>query len=177
MACGVTSTAPEQLQDSAPFTDPGIRRSSLAGVILQMQGLGLPRIDEFPFLDPPSRALVDQGYRRCSSSGRWTTASNSPARARPGAVPNRSPDRADDRARAGGVRGQRVSAGAGCGAELQDPQRTAHRQGADADAAHAQWRTERSISVARSGSGTLAGGPADRSLAEPAPPLVAKPMF
>ncbi|NQU12235.1 DUF3418 domain-containing protein, partial [bacterium] len=51
------------LLESPAFTDPEIRRSSLAGVILQMAALELPPIAEFPFLDPPSRSLVEQGYR------------------------------------------------------------------------------------------------------------------
>ena len=45
------------------FTDPEIRRSSLAGVILRMKALNLPEIDEFPFLDPPSPKAVSEGYR------------------------------------------------------------------------------------------------------------------
>ena len=45
------------------FTDPEIRRSSLAGVILRMKSLGLPEIDEFPFLDPPAPKTIAEGYR------------------------------------------------------------------------------------------------------------------
>lgn len=51
------------LTDRPEFTDPEIRRSSLAGVILRMKSLGLPEIDEFPFLDPPSPKAVSEGYR------------------------------------------------------------------------------------------------------------------
>ena len=41
-------------------TDPEILRSSLAGVILRMASLHLPRIDEFPFIQAPSgRAILD----------------------------------------------------------------------------------------------------------------------
>jgi ATP-dependent helicase HrpA len=53
----------ETLAHSDPFTDPEIRRTSLAGVILQMDLLGLPPIDRFPLLDPPSPALVHEGYK------------------------------------------------------------------------------------------------------------------
>jgi ATP-dependent helicase HrpA len=35
----------------------------LAGVILQMKALRLGRIDAFPFLDPPPKRAVDEGYR------------------------------------------------------------------------------------------------------------------
>ncbi len=42
------------------FTDPEILRSSLAGVILRLAALGLGRVQEFPFIEPPSsRAIAD----------------------------------------------------------------------------------------------------------------------
>ncbi|MEO6897870.1 MAG: ATP-dependent RNA helicase HrpA, partial [Caldimonas sp.] len=42
------------------FTDPEIVRSSLAGVILRMQSLGLGNVEDFPFLEaPPKRAIAD----------------------------------------------------------------------------------------------------------------------
>jgi ATP-dependent helicase HrpA len=46
-----------------PQTDPEIRRVSLAGVILQMAALKLPRIDKFPFLNPPNPSAVREGLR------------------------------------------------------------------------------------------------------------------
>ncbi len=49
--------------DSPEFTDPEIRRSSLAGVILQMESLKLPPIEDFPLIDPPQSALIRDGYR------------------------------------------------------------------------------------------------------------------
>ncbi len=49
--------------DSPEFTDPEIRRSSLAGVILQMESLNLPPIEDFPLIDPPQSALIRDGYR------------------------------------------------------------------------------------------------------------------
>ncbi len=53
----------EVFEDSVEYTDPEIRRTSLAGVILQMAILGLPSIEEFPLIDPPQDALVREGYR------------------------------------------------------------------------------------------------------------------
>jgi ATP-dependent helicase HrpA len=44
------------------FTDPEILRSSLAGVILRMKALHLGLIDDFPFLEPPPRKAVADGY-------------------------------------------------------------------------------------------------------------------
>jgi ATP-dependent helicase HrpA len=55
--------AEEELTERPEFTDPEIRRSSLAGVILRMKALALPEISEFPFLDPPSPKAVAEGYR------------------------------------------------------------------------------------------------------------------
>ncbi len=55
--------AEEDFEGRDEFTDPEIKRSSLAGVILRMKYLGLPEIDEFPFLDPPSSKHVAEGYR------------------------------------------------------------------------------------------------------------------
>ncbi len=52
----------ENLEARPPFTDPEIRRSSLAGVILRMKSLGLPDIEEFPFLDPPAPKAISEGY-------------------------------------------------------------------------------------------------------------------
>jgi ATP-dependent helicase HrpA len=52
-----------ELEERPAFTDPEIRRSSLAGVILRMKSLGLPEIGDFPFLDPPSPKAVAEGYR------------------------------------------------------------------------------------------------------------------
>jgi ATP-dependent helicase HrpA len=50
--------------DARPeYTDPEIRRTNLASVILQMETLGLGSISEFPFLDPPDSRFVNDGYR------------------------------------------------------------------------------------------------------------------
>ncbi len=44
-------------------TDPEIKRVGLAGVILRMKSLRLGDIENFPFLDPPQKRAVDEGYR------------------------------------------------------------------------------------------------------------------
>ncbi|HTE50199.1 MAG TPA: ATP-dependent RNA helicase HrpA [Kofleriaceae bacterium] len=44
-------------------TDPEIKRVGLAGVILRMKALRLGDIETFPFLDPPQKRAVDEGYR------------------------------------------------------------------------------------------------------------------
>jgi ATP-dependent helicase HrpA len=59
----------DTLEGSAEYTDPEIRRTSLAGVILQMDLLGLPPIERFPLLDPPQPALVRAGYKALQDIG------------------------------------------------------------------------------------------------------------
>ncbi len=51
------------------FTDPEILRSSLAGVILRMKALGLGDVEDFPFLEPPPRRAVADGYQLLSELG------------------------------------------------------------------------------------------------------------
>jgi ATP-dependent helicase HrpA len=46
----------------AEYTDPEIRRTGLAGVILRMKTLGLD-VEDFPFIDPPSSKAITDGYR------------------------------------------------------------------------------------------------------------------
>lgn len=57
------------LENSPQFTDPEIRRTSLAGVILQMSLLQLPSIDRFPFIDPPQHNRIHEGYRTLTDIG------------------------------------------------------------------------------------------------------------
>ena len=45
------------------FTDPEIKRTGLAGVILRMKSLGLGDVEDFPFLDPPQPKAIAEGYR------------------------------------------------------------------------------------------------------------------
>lgn len=51
------------------FTDPEILRSSLAGVILRMKSLGLGSVEDFPFLEPPPRRAIADGYQLLSELG------------------------------------------------------------------------------------------------------------
>ncbi|MDY7025854.1 MAG: ATP-dependent RNA helicase HrpA, partial [Pseudomonadota bacterium] len=45
------------------YTDPEIRRTNLASVILQMLSLGLGSIEDFPFLDAPDPRFIRDGYQ------------------------------------------------------------------------------------------------------------------
>lgn len=52
----------ESYRARAAFTPPEIRRTSLAGAILQMASLGLGPIADFPFLDPPDAEAIKDGH-------------------------------------------------------------------------------------------------------------------
>ncbi|VAW50178.1 ATP-dependent helicase HrpA [hydrothermal vent metagenome] len=45
------------------FTEPEIKRTNLASVILQMESMRLGHIDDFPFVEPPEDKLVNDGYK------------------------------------------------------------------------------------------------------------------
>ncbi|MDN3518579.1 ATP-dependent RNA helicase HrpA [Aquisalimonas lutea] len=69
----------EDYQNRPAFTDPEIRRTNLAAVILQMQALGLGGVEAFPFVEPPDRRYINDGYRslfelRAVDDGRRLTA-------------------------------------------------------------------------------------------------------
>jgi ATP-dependent helicase HrpA len=51
------------------FTDPEILRSSLAGVILRMKALHLGAVEDFPFLEPPPRKAIADGYALLAELG------------------------------------------------------------------------------------------------------------
>jgi len=51
------------------FTDPEILRSSLAGVILRMKSLHLGQVDDFPFIEAPSKRAITDGYQLLAELG------------------------------------------------------------------------------------------------------------
>lgn len=51
------------------FTDPEIQRDNLASVILQMTGLKLGRVEEFPFIDAPDARAIKDGYETLHELG------------------------------------------------------------------------------------------------------------
>jgi ATP-dependent helicase HrpA len=52
----------QEFASRPPYTDPEILRSSLAGVILRMKSLNLDAVEDFPFLEPPPRRALADGY-------------------------------------------------------------------------------------------------------------------
>ena len=59
----------KEFNERPKFTDPEILRSSLAGVILRMKALHLGVIDEFPFIEPPPRKAIADGYQLLAELG------------------------------------------------------------------------------------------------------------
>jgi ATP-dependent helicase HrpA len=51
------------------FTDPEILRSSLAAVILRMKALHLGTVEDFPFVEPPPRKAIADGYALLAELG------------------------------------------------------------------------------------------------------------
>ncbi len=59
----------EDFQGRPAFTDPEIRRTNLAAVILQMHALRLGDIERFPFVEPPDGRYVRDGQRTLQELG------------------------------------------------------------------------------------------------------------
>ena len=59
----------EDFEKRDAFTEPDIRRASLAGAILSMLDWRLGDIDTFPFLQPPAATAMREGYRELLALG------------------------------------------------------------------------------------------------------------
>src|SRR5690606_3610456 len=59
----------EDFRSRPEYTDPEIRRTGLASVILQMMMLRLGTISEFPFLTPPDKRGINDGLTLLTELG------------------------------------------------------------------------------------------------------------
>ena len=134
----------DTLAESPPFTDPEIRRASLAGVILQMAMLRLPAIEEFPFLNPPQRVVIEEGYRTLFEIGALDDKKNLTQLGRDlGEFPvDPQIARMIVQARQENVVSELLVLAALL--SIQDPRDRPTEQVAAADQAHRQWQDERS---------------------------------
>ncbi|MBB5351451.1 ATP-dependent helicase HrpA [Haloferula luteola] len=134
----------ENLASRQEFTDPEIRRSSLAGVILRMKSLGLPDIEDFPFLDPPASKAISEGYRTLREVGaldrdkQLTEAGRTMARMPVDPRLARMLMEAQDE----GVLAAVLPVVAGL--ETQDPRERPQEKQKEADKAHSKWKHEES---------------------------------
>ncbi|GAB2501804.1 ATP-dependent RNA helicase HrpA [Lysobacter humi (ex Lee et al. 2017)] len=131
-------------QSRAEFTDPEIRRAALAGVILRMLALGLGRIEDFPFLEPPDPRAIADGWQQLAELGAVDDARQLTATGR---VMARLPvdvklSRMLVAAQAHGVLRELLVIAAFLG--IQDPRERPSDQRGAADAAHAQFADPRS---------------------------------
>lgn len=126
------------------YTDPEIKRTGLAGVILRMKALGLGAVEDFPFLDPPESRSISEGYRVLQELG---ALDDEKTLTQLGLSLSRFP--LDPRL------SRMIVAGAELGCledmlvlaaalELQDPRERPRGLEAKADQAHARFRDERS---------------------------------
>ncbi len=134
----------ETLAESPPFTDPEIRRASLAGVILQMAVMRLPAIDEFPFINPPKRVVIEEGYRTLFEIGALDEKKNLTNLGRDlGEFPvDPQIARMIVQARKENVVSELLVLAALL--SIQNPRERPTEQEAAADQAHRQWQDERS---------------------------------
>lgn len=62
------------------FTEPEIKRTNLASVILQMANLSLGTVEDFDFIEPPDYRLVNDGRKLLSELGAFTQNKNQKAK-------------------------------------------------------------------------------------------------
>ena len=147
--------AEDDYAQRAPFTDPEIRRASLAGVILRMLTLGLGDIDAFPFLDAPDPRAIADGWQQLLELGAIESVAKKAASARQLTATGRLMARLPvdpklsrmlvEAARLGCLR-EVLAIAAFLG--IQDPRERPADQREAADAAHASFADPRSEFVA-----------------------------
>lgn len=59
-------------ENFAPFSTPEIQRVPLESLILQMLAMGLTDVRNFPFIEPPSSAVIEQCMASLKSHGAIT---------------------------------------------------------------------------------------------------------
>ncbi len=136
--------AQEDFDARPPFTDPEVLRSSLAAVILRALGLNLGKVEDFPFLDPPSARAVTDGYDLLAELGAVDDARQLTETGRELARLPLDPRvaRMLVAAREEGCLEQMLVIAAAL--SLQDPRERPHEKAAAADERHAKFADERS---------------------------------
>jgi ATP-dependent helicase HrpA len=129
----------------APYTEPEILRSSLAGVILRMKSLHLGDVEDFPFLEPPLPRMIADGYQLLAELGAIDETSKelTPVGHELAKLPlDPKIGRMILAARQYGcLKEMLVIASA---LSVQDPRDRPQEQAGTADQAHAKWKDERS---------------------------------
>jgi len=137
--------AEDDFNKRAPYTDPEILRSSLAGVILRMKSLRLGDVEEFPFLERPAPRMIADGYTLLAELGAIdeTRKELTPVGRELAKLPlDPKIGRMILAARELGCLKEMLVIAAALG--TQDPRDRPQEQAAAADQAHARWKDEKS---------------------------------
>ncbi|GAB1392271.1 ATP-dependent RNA helicase HrpA [Rhodocyclaceae bacterium] len=135
----------EDFNKRAPYTDPEILRSSLAGVILRMKSLHLGDVEDFPFLEAPLPRMIADGYTLLAELGAIDETSKelTPVGRELAKLPlDPKIGRMILAARELGCLKEILVIAAALG--TQDPRERPQERAAAADQAHAQWKDEKS---------------------------------
>jgi ATP-dependent helicase HrpA len=137
--------AEDDFNQRAPYTEPEILRSSLAGVILRMKSLHLGDVEDFPFLEAPLPRMIADGYTLLAELGAIDeTSKELTAVGKELAKLPLDPKigRMILAAREHGCLKEMLVIAAALG--TQDPRERPQERAAAADQAHAQWKDEKS---------------------------------
>ena len=137
--------AEDDFNQRAPYTDPEILRSSLAGVILRMKSLHLGDVEDFPFLEAPLPRMIADGYTLLAELGAIDETSKvlTPVGRELAKLPlDPKIGRMLLAAREHGCLKEMLIIAAALG--TQDPRERPQERVAAADQAHAQWKDEKS---------------------------------
>ena len=137
--------AEDDFNQRAPYTDPEILRSSLAGVILRMKSLHLGDVEDFPFLEAPLPRMIADGYTLLAELGAIDETSKelTPVGRELAKLPlDPKIGRMLLAAREHGCLKEMLIIAAALG--TQDPRERPQERAATADQAHAQWKDEKS---------------------------------
>ncbi|MDP1605915.1 MAG: ATP-dependent RNA helicase HrpA [Rhodocyclaceae bacterium] len=137
--------AEDDFNKRAPYTEPEILRSSLAGVILRMKSLHLGDVEDFPFLEAPLPRMIADGYTLLAELGALDeTSKELTAVGQELAKLPQDPKigRMILAAREHGCLKEMLIIAAALGA--QDPRDRPQEQAGAADQAHAKWKDEKS---------------------------------
>ncbi len=126
------------------FTDPEIRRSALAGVILRMADLRLPPLGEFPLPDPPSSRLINEGYKTLKEIGALNRRKELTPTGRSLARLPLDPRLGRMLLEAKHEQALAEALVIVAGLSIMDPRERPAEEATQADQAHAQWKNEES---------------------------------
>ena len=135
----------EDFDKRAPYTEPEILRSSLAGVILRMKSLHLGNVEDFPFLEAPLPRMIADGYQLLAELGAIDETSKelTPVGHELAKLPlDPKIGRMILAARQFGCLKEMLVIAAAL--SVQDPRERPQEQAGSADQAHSKWKDERS---------------------------------